>query len=82
VRCLHGGEIVAAEDAAGDGLAIVPTIQAGKCPDMVGKSWRFAAGGTVVIRTVGYFLTIHEEFPLPGLLDPISGEWHVQPSEG
>lgn len=36
-------------------------------------------GATVATNNVEHFLQIHAVFPLPGLLDPASGIWPVEP---
>ncbi|HUB15400.1 MAG TPA: hypothetical protein VMB34_25850 [Acetobacteraceae bacterium] len=39
-------------------------------------------GAVVATAGIDHFLRIHAEFPLPGLFNPVSGEWHVEPTLG
>jgi hypothetical protein len=39
-----------------------------------------AGGAVIATDDIGHFLRIHDEFPLPGLFNPIKGEWHVGPT--
>jgi toxin FitB len=36
---------------------------------------------TIATNNVGDFLSIQHHFPLPGLFNPFSGEWHVRAAE-
>lgn len=49
--------------------------------DLAVAAIAIAEGGTVVTDNVGHFLQIHDEFPLPGLFNPLDSEWHVRPRD-
>ncbi|MDT8312739.1 MULTISPECIES: PIN domain-containing protein [Roseomonas] len=47
--------------------------------DLAVAAIAIAEGGVVVTDNVAHFVRIHNEFQLPGLFNPLDGEWHVRP---
>jgi hypothetical protein len=50
--------------------------------DLAVAAIAIAEGRVLATDNIGHLLEIHDVIPLPGLFNPLDGEWHVWPTAG